>query len=259
MRRFFSQAWLNAKSQQGGFDLTQFLAFRVGLSISTLILYCLIAYNATGEIDLTRWVVGNAFALCVYECIFGIGGSFNTERYYGRLCFIVVSPTSKLTVIMYNAFYSICMAFITIFTAFIAGGLIFSVQFSELNFGMFLLAILSATFTCVGFGIIFAVCALITDSIYMMLNIIAGFVMIFSGANFPVSQLPAFARWIAQAFPLSRSVQAANMSFEGNFSPEFITLLLGEIILGVVFYLVAFSLIKMIERIAIRKATLDMF
>ena len=259
IKRFFSQAWLNAKVHQGGLNLTEFLAYRVGISISTLILYVLIAQHTTGGADLTSWVVGNAFALCVYECIFSLGGTFNAERFNGRLRAIIVSPTSKLTVIMYNGLSSIFVAFLTISSAFIVGGLIFGVSFTDLNISMFTLAILTAAFTCVGLGLMLAVFALITDSMFLMLNTLAFLIIIFSGANFPVSQLPLAAQWFANIFPLYRSVAAANLSMGGTLSLEFGRLLIGELILGLCYYLSAFALIKIIERIAIRKATLEMF
>lgn len=259
IQRFFSQAWLNAKVQQGGLNLTEFLVFKVGLSISTLLLYVLIAQFTTGNFDLTAWVVGNAFALCIYECIFDIGGIFDSERFNGRLRSIMVSPTSKLTVIMFNGVSSIVAGFITIASAFVIGGLIFGVQFSDFNIGMFALAIMSATFASVGLGLLLAVFALITDSIFLMLNALALLIMIFSGANFPIAQLPVFAQYIANVFPLYRSISAANLSIGGTFTTEYGSLLLGEIILGIMYYLSAFLLIRVIERIAIRRAALEMF
>ncbi|MCL2558647.1 MAG: ABC transporter permease, partial [Treponema sp.] len=229
---FFSQAWLCAKVKQAGVSPTEFLAYRVGVSITTLSLYVLIARFTTGSVDLTSWVIGNAFALCVFECVFNIGGTFNEERFNGRLRSIIVSPTNKMAVIMYNGASSIVVAAITIAAAFIVGGLIFGISFSGLNPGMFLAAIFTATFACVGMGLMFAALALITDSIHLLLNAVALLIMIFSGANFPVSQLPVFAQWIARAFPLFRSVKAANMSIDGAFSKEFGQLLAGELLLG---------------------------
>lgn len=256
---FCSQAWLNAKINQGGLSITEFLVYRVALSIITLVFYCLIALYTTGEVDLTRWVVGNAFVLCVYEGIFKIGRTFDEERYYGRLRSIIVSPTNKLTVVMYNGMYAIFLSFLTIFGSFVVGGLIFGVVFSDINLTMFLIAVISAAFACVGLGIVLAVCALITDSMFLMLNTIASLLLIFSGANFPVSQLPVFAQWIAFMFPLNRSVSAANMSFSGSFNNEYWELIIGELVLGIVLFILAFLLIKIVERVAIKKATLEIF
>jgi len=260
IRRFFSQAWLGAKRRQGGLGPAEFLIYRVGISITTLILYVLIAqYTTGGTVDLTAWVIGNAFALCVYECVFNIGGTFDSDRFQGVLKIIAVSPTSKLAVIMYNGVYALLAASLTIIAAFVAGGLLFGVPFADLHIGMFVLAILAAAFACVGLGLLLAVFALITDSMYLMLNALAMLLIIFSGANFPVAQLPVFAQWIANVFPLYRSVAAANMAMGGDFSAQFANLLIGELILGVVFYLSALALIKIVERVSIRKATLDMF
>jgi len=260
IRRFISQTWIGAKRRQGGLGPVEFLVYRVGISITTLILYALIAqYTTGGEINLTAWVIGNAFALCVYQCVHSLGVTFDQERFQGVLKIIIVSPTSKLTTIMHNGAYALLMASITIVVAFITGGLLFGVPFAELHLGMFAIAILVAAFTCTGLGLLLAVFALITDSMYLMLNAIAMLLIIFSGANFPVAQLPIFAQWIANAFPLYRSVAAGNMAMGGNLSPDFWQLVRGEIILGVIFYLSAFALIKAIERISIRKATLDMF
>jgi len=259
MQRFFSQAWLNAKVHQGGLNLTEFLAYKVGVSIATLLLYVLIARFTTGNIDLTAWVVGNAFALCIYECIFEIGGTFDSERFSGRLRSIMVSPTSKLTVIMYNGVSAIIVGVLTIATAFVVGGLIFGVQFSDFNVGMLVLAIFSAAFASVGLGLLLAVFALITDSMFLMLNAIALMIVIFSGANFPLVQLPTFAQYMANIFPLHRSIAAAHLSISGAFSTEYRNLMFGELALGVAYFTAAFCLIKIIERAAIKRAALEVF
>jgi len=250
---------MGAKAKQGGLNITEFLVYRVGISISTLCLYVLIARHTTGGVDLTAWVIGNAFALCVYECIFNIGGTFNAERYNGRLRAIIVSPTSKLTVIMYNGVSSVVVGAVTIIAAFVVGGLIFGVSFADINMGMLALAILAAAFACVGLGLLLAVFALVTDSMFLMLNALALMIIIFSGANFPVAQLPVVGRVVANIFPLYRSVAAANLSMGGAFCAQYARLVVGEVALGLGFYLAAFALVKIIERVAIRYARLEMF
>jgi len=258
--RFFSQAWLYAKVRYAGLDLTEFFAYRIGISVTTLILYVLIArYVQGGEVDLTRWVIGNAFALCIAECIFLMGTYWNAERFSGRLRSIIAAPTSKITVVMYSSVSSIIVTMATIIVGFVVGGLLFGVPFGELNVGMFAIAILTAAFACLGLGLMLAAFALITDSMFLMLNAIASIIMIFSGANFPVSQLPVWAQYIANAFPLFRSVAAGNLAMGGTFTAEYARLVIGETILGIIYFTVAISLIKIIERTAVKKATLEMF
>ena len=256
---FWSQVWLNAKVNQGGLNLAEFFAYRICISLLMLILYCLIAYYAQGQVDLTRWVVGNAFILCIFESIHSVGSCFNEERSFGRLKTIIVSPTSKLIVIMYRGVSSILISFLTISIALFIGGKIFDVQFSEVNLGMLVVAMLISSFAAVGLGSLLAVFALITDSMYLMLNSVVMLIMIFSGANFPVTQLPDFAQWISKIFPLNRGIAAANMSFSYDFNLEFWQLIREEALLGLTFYLLAFFAIRIVERIAIRNASLEMF
>jgi len=260
IRRFFSQAWLNAKVHNGGLNLTEFLAYRVGISITTLLLYVLIAQFTTGgTVDLTAWVIGNAFALCIAECVFRLGSTFSFERISGRLRVIIASPTHKLAVVMYNGVASIVISVITISVSFVIGGLLFNVNFGEIHMGMLVTSILVAAFTCVGFGLLLSVFTLITDSMHLVLNAVGSTIIIFSGANFPVNQLPVFVQWVANFLPLYRSVAAANMSMGGSLSQEFGRLIGGEFILGMIFYLLAFALIKVMERISIKRATLELF
>jgi len=257
MRRFCSQVWLYAKVNQANIDWIEFLVFRVGVSMLTLIFYVLIASFTTGEIDLARWVVGNAFVLCTYECIHLIGVSFNGERFNGRLRSIIVSPTSKLTVLMYTGSWAVFSAFLTIGAAFLAGGLIFRVDFTGFNVAAFMIGIIITAFACVGLGLLIGIFALITDSMYLILNAVAMLIMIFSGANFPVEQLPRPAQLVAAIMPVQRGITAANAYFHAPIDIGFWQIVGGEALLGVVFILLAFVLIKIIEGVAIRRATLE--
>jgi len=95
MRHFCSQVWLYAKVNHANIDWLEFLFYRVGVSLLTLVFYVLIASFTSGEVDLSRWVVGNAFVLCTYECIHLVGVSFNGERFSGRLRAIIISPQAN--------------------------------------------------------------------------------------------------------------------------------------------------------------------
>ena len=257
MRRFCSQVWLHAKVNQANIDWLEFIFFRVGVVMLTLVFYVLIASFTTGEGDLTRWVVGNAFVLCTYECIHLIGVSFNTERFNGRLRSIIVAPTSKLVVLMYTGAWAVFSSIITISVAFFIGGLIFGVGFAGFNFAAFFISILITAFACVGLGLFVGIFALITDAMYLVLNAIVMIIMIFSGANFPVSQLPRAAQPIAWVMPIRRGVEAANLFFDAPINSTYWQLVGAEALLGLVFLLLAFALIRIVEAVAIKKATLE--
>ena len=258
--RFFSQSWLWAKARFAGLGALEFFAYRIGLSLMTLTLYVLIQQYVRGaDVDLTQWVIGNAFALCLFECVSTMGTYFNAERFNGRLRSIIAAPTSKITIIIYAAFPSIAVSFATISGGFLVGGLLFGVNFAALNVGMFAIAVITAAFACIGLGLLIAAFALISDSMYLITNTITALVMIFSGSNFPVAQLPEWAQFFANGFPLFRSIAAGNMAMRGSFTAEYARLVAGEAILGAIYFAAALTLVKIAERVAIKKATLEMF
>jgi ABC-2 type transport system permease protein len=259
VKRFISQSLLAGKAILGAFDLVQFICYQVGLTLLTLIFYCVLAFFTTGSYDLTRWVVGNSLVLCVNSCIYSLGTVFISDRHFGRLRFIIASPMNLLAVILQKGVIAILMSLGTVTGGFIIGGLIFGVDFTGMNFGVFLLAALAATFSAAGMGLMMSAVALLTDSVHLILNIVANIILILSGANFPITQLPIFVQYTAKIFPLHRAVAAANMSF-GNFEySKYVQLIIGEMALGICFYLIAFVMLKIMEKVAIKKASLEMF
>lgn len=75
---------------------------------------------------------------------------------------------------------------------------------------------------------------LMSDSMHLVLNVVSYLLMIFTGAEFPVSQLPLAGRIVAQFMPLTKSISAMNLLFEEELG-SFLLLLGGEIVTGVTY------------------------
>lgn len=259
IKRFFSQAWLYFKANNAAFSFEEFISLQTAIPLLTLIFYCVLASYSFNTENLTRWVVGNSFLLCMHTCIFGLGSTFTGERFYGRIRSIIVAPINKLTLVLQRGFFPVFVAVATVLIGFLVGSLIFGVDFTGINMGLFLLVALVGMFAASGFGLLLSVFGLITDGMHFVLNLSTYVLMIFCGANFPIEQLPKIAQIISQVLPLTRSIQAANMLFEGVDAPGFTRLLLGEALLGAAFCIIGFLIIRAVERVAIQKATLEIF
>lgn len=259
IRRFFEQAWLNFKGQKAAFQLEEFILFDAGYPILTLIFYCILASYSFKTRDLASWVIGNSFLLCVNTSIFTLGGAFTGERYYGRIRFIIASPTNKLSLILQKGVFPCIIAVATVFIGFIVGSLIFGIDFSRINLLYFLIITLVAMFSVTGFGLLLAVFGLVTDSMHMVLNLSNYVLMILCGANFPVSQLPSYARIISRLLPLTRSIEATNGLYAGLEFSKIGSLIIGELCIGIVYYIIGALIVHWVEKIAIKKATLEVF
>ncbi len=259
MNRFLTQAWLNFKGQKSVFNLAEFLCFDTGYPLITLIFYCVLAGYSFQTTDLTRWVVGNSFLLCTNTCIFSLGSSFTGERYYGRIRSIIVAPRNKLMIVLEKGLFSGIIAIITVFLGFLIGSGIFRVDFSRIHLFSLFMIIIIGMFSATGFGLLLSTFGLITDQMHLVLNLSSYALMIFCGVNFPVEQLSYGARLLSNCLPLTRSIKAANLLFEVTKGEEIIRLLLGELVLGGIYFIAAFFLIRMVEKIAIKKATFEVF
>lgn len=258
VRRFFSQALLYHKGRTAAFNLAEFLCFDAGYPIITLIFYCLLASYSFQTTDLTHWVIGNAFLMCTNTCVFGLGAIFNGERYYGRLRSIVAAPCNKLALILANGVFPTLFASMAVVGGFVVGGAIFKIDFSGVNLGLAALTIICAMFAATGMGLLLAVFGLISDNMHLILNVVSYILMIFTGAQFPVSQLPVWGQWLSRLLPLTHSIEAMNVLL-GKQEGKFGYLLLGELGIAFFYMIAAWAILRGAEQACRRSGKFDLF
>ena len=162
-------------------------------------------------------------------------------------------------IVLEKGLFSGIIAIITVFLGFLIGSGIFRVDFSRIHLFSLFMIIIIGMFSATGFGLLLSTFGLITDQMHLVLNLSSYALMIFCGVNFPVEQLSYGARLLSNCLPLTRSIKAANLLFEVTKGEEIIRLLLGELLLGGIYFIAAFFLIRMVEKIAIKKATFEVF
>lgn len=258
MRRFLEQALLYHRGRRAAFQAEEFVLMQLCYPLLTLIFYCLIAAYSFQTADLSSWVVGNAFLLCTDACVFRLGIAFDSERFYGRLRSIVASPCKKIPLILASgvspALFAVCASVF----GFAVGTLVFGVDFSGVNLPLAALTIVCAMASAACFGLFLSVFGLMTDSMHLILNVVSYFLMIFTGAEFPVSQLPLAGRVVAQLMPLTKAIAGMKLLFVAERSGYW-TLLLGELATGAAYALLAWAVFGYAERAARRHGRFDMF
>ncbi|MBQ7491276.1 MAG: ABC transporter permease [Clostridia bacterium] len=258
IRRFFDQSYLYHKGRRAAFEAEEFVLMQIGYPLLTLIFYCLIASYSFHTTNLTSWVIGNAFLLCTHACIFGLGNIFVGERYHGRLRSIIASPCAKLPLILASGIFPALFAVCASVCGFIVGAWVFGVDFSGVHLGFAALTILCAMASATCFGLFLSVFGLMSDSMHLVLNVVSYLMMIFTGAEFPLTQLPLSGRVIAQLMPLTKAIAAMNTLF-GPEQGQFWTLLLAELATGAAYALLARAVFGFAERSARRNGRFDLF
>lgn len=256
---FLHMAWLEFKGHKAAFNLEEYILLETLYPFLTLVFYCVMAGYAYGVSDLTEWVIGNAFLLCTNICVFSLGNSFVGERYSGRIRSVMVGETSKIEIVLQKGFFPGLVSFITTLTGFICGFWCFNISLRGIHWEMLLLVFGVAIFSATGFGMFLSALGLISDQMHMILNIINYILLIFSGANFPISQLPYVMQGVSKVMPLTRSISAARGVISGIKWDVLQKLIVMEAVVGVIYILLAVFMMKGAEKIAIKKGTLDLF
>lgn len=102
------------------------------------------------------------------------------------------------------------------------------------------------------FGLLLSVFGLVSDGMHLILNMMNYILMIFTGAEFPVSQLPVVGQVFSRVLPLTRSLEAMNLLFSDD-TRGFCALLLGELAMAAIYAVSSVSVLKYADR-ACRKA-----
>lgn len=258
IKRFFSQAWLYHKGRTAAYKLSEFALNDIGYPIITLIFYCLLAAYGFQTQDLTHWVIGNAFLLCTDTCIYNLGGIFRAERFNGRLRSIVVAPYSVHLLVLASGVFPAIVAAITVTFNFIVGGTVFNISFTGIDISLAFVILACGMISATCFGLFLSTFGLITSSMYLLLNIVSHLLHLFTGAQFPITQLPAAIQPISKIIPLTRSIQAMDCLFEGENHMIF-ALVSGELGVAFIYYCLAMIVFRIAERISRISGKLDMY
>lgn len=260
IKRFFEQSYLYYKGRRSIFNAEEFIGYHLFYPLMTMMFYCLIAKYSFQTNDLSSWVIGNSFLLCTNACIFGLGTVFAGERYNGRLRSIIVAPCSKLSLILANGVFPVVIAMASSTIGIVIGAIVFKVNFSNVNLLLTVLTILIAMISATGFGLLLSMYGMISDNLFLMLNIASNILLLFTGAEFPIEQLPKPLRFFSEILPLTRALKVQKTLLNGveSFSVVYIDLCV-ELAKGALYVLISLCFLKISENQARKNGKFDLY
>lgn len=259
MRRFIRQSLFSFKSLFGYLSPKAYLLMKVLDPMLQMIYFSLLIKFVYKTNDMTPWLIGNAFILCSRNAVFGIGTSLIGERYSGTLKLIIGSPANKFMVFMSRGVFYIIDSFITVFIGLITGYLLFHLYIPADRMLIFILSIVVCMFSSIALGLCISVIGLLTRDIHLFLNTISMLLFALTGAIFPLERLPLFLSKLSYMLPITRSIESARLIASGGDFSRIFTLLGGEMLLGVLYVVLGYMALSFVEKIAIKKATLDIY
>jgi len=237
----------------------QYMASKILMPLAQMFFFVYLGTFATSADNSTFYVVGNALQIAAVSGIYGMTMSIGGDRDNGTLAYILGTPANRLVVFMGRAFMNILDGALGVVIAFFWGVALMGLDLSNTSLPALALTILITTISTCGLGLLMGCLSLITVNVMFVNNFVYFLLLIFSGANVRLAELPAWVQATSSVLPLTRGIAAARRLVEGASLVEVMPLLLGELAVGLAYSLLGYLLFAVFEVEAKKRGTLEVF
>jgi ABC-2 type transport system permease protein len=141
--------------------------------------------------------------------------------------------------------------------AFGVGIVLLGVRLELSSIGVVALALVVTVFSCTAIGALQGSISLrLRDGLFGANLLVLAF-LLFCGVNIPLSELPAWMQVVGNVLPFTHGLQAVRQAADGAGLGQVGGLILVELLIGVIYAVLAFVLFRVLERSSRRNATLD--
>lgn len=235
-----------------------YLASKIAMPLSQMLFFVFIGTFGGGQ-PTSFYVIGNAIQIAAVSAIFGVTMSVGGDRNEGTLVYLFGTPANRLIMFIGRGFIHIIDGVIGVIIAFAWGIILLGLDLSRTDLPALILIVLITTFSTTGLGLLMGCLSLITLNVMLINNTVYFLLLVFSGANVPLAQLPQWMQSISQFLPLTRGIAAARALIDGGRLADVSGLLAGEVLLGVIYITIGYVMFRWFEVEAKRRGTLEAF
>jgi ABC-2 type transport system permease protein len=205
------------------------------------------------------FLIGNAFMAIAITGFFGMGNAIGGERRSQTLATLLASPANRLALFLGRAVPSILTGFVTATLAFTICSLILDVHFTRSELAGLALAALVSSFACTSFGLCLGSLGLRGRSVSLFADMVAGSMLLLSGANVPLDRLPGGIQAVSNVLPLTHGIQAGRLLGNGGSLADATPLLWREGLVGGVYLAIGIVMLRLLEYQGRRSAAFETF
>ncbi|MCG3087302.1 ABC transporter permease [Sporosarcina cyprini] len=258
VQRFFRHSVLSYKALFGWLDPKVYVFVMVLNPFSQLLFFAVLVNYVYGGEGLAGYIASNALLLCVMNSVFGMMSVITSDRVMGTLQLVMSTPSSKAPLFISRSLAHVVNGVFTAVMGLLFGILLFGLSIPLDALFSLLVIWLVSIFSACGLGLIIATFCLWSPSMHLWSNLLASLLLLVSGANYPLSVMPAWLEQIAAFVPLTRGVRLTkDIVNQGDFS-HVTALLSQEFLLGCFFFAISLVLIAYAEYLARVKGTMDL-
>jgi ABC-2 type transport system permease protein len=194
------------------------------------------------------YVVGNALQYATIPCLFAMGQLIAGERFQRTLGYILVTPARRLPLFVGRALPVVLNGAMVSAFALVVGASILDVHLPASSLAPLGLVVIVTAFSCTGLGLITAGLGLRFREVAVLGNVMFGLLLVFTGANVPLDDLPAWMRATSNLLPLTHGIEAARQLADGATLGHVAGLVTKEATIGAVYGVAGYALVRYMER-----------
>lgn len=238
-------------------DWKTYVMFDLIPPISQTLLFSLVAGYIYGADYIQKWMIGNAILIASFGALFGVGTQLMDEKYNGTLGLLIVSKTKLSSILFSSAISSMLTSIVSVTVGIVLVSMILGISWNIGLVASFFIVLLLSSFVAMSFGYIFSCFILVTSEANLILNLVSRLLLIFTGANFPISRLPHFLQCFSTILPLTRSIEVAQGLIEGKTISSYYLQIFEEIVLGIIFIILASILLRVMENASRKNSNIE--
>ncbi len=232
-----------------------YLFSKIGVPLLQMTLFSLIG-GFGGAQPASFYVLGNAM-LAGYRPIYPVATTIAAEGVHGTLPYVTASPANRAILFFARGAIHVFDGLQSVGVAFLLAVLVFQLDVSSANWQGLVLAMFVATCGAGAIGLFLGSAAyLVLDAAFLANNALMVLILL-TGANIEIAELPDPLRAMSLALPMTRSIAAARSLAGGGSLEENIALLGADLLVATAWAIVGLLVVSLVERESRRRGTLD--
>jgi ABC-2 type transport system permease protein len=182
-----------------------------------------------------------------------IGG----ERWTQTLSPLLATPANRLALFLGRALPLIANGILVSAFAFAVGWALLDFELTASEIPGIALVVVVCSFSCTALGLVTGAVGLRARDVFFLANLVALMLLLFCGANIPLDSLPEWMQTVASGLPLTHGIEAAREIAAGTPFSDVSDLVATEALIGLVYAMLAYGLLRFFEADSRRRATLE--
>lgn len=255
-RIFFFGGVISYRALFGFLHPAVFIPTLLVVPVFQVLLFAYIGRSAGVKSD-EFYVIGNGLLNASVPCLWAMTHAIAGERFQQTLGYILASPAPRVPLFLGRAVPVVLNGILVAAFALVVGGAILGVTLPASSIAPIALVVVVCAISCTGLGLLNAALGLVIREVAVLSNILFGLLLVFTGANVPLEVLPGPLETLAHGLPLTHGIEAARELAGGAGLGDVAGLIGRELLVGGVYGVLGFAMIRLFERESRRRATLE--